>query len=136
MKAAFHLAFPVGDMNNTRNFYLKTLGCSLGRQAEGWIDFDFYGNQLTCQYVPGTVVKLKYNKLGVPLQHFGVVVSWDEWHNIKAKFENEGVLFLIPPKTFFIGEVGEQVSLFVQDPTGYAIEFKAFEEGDNLFRQK
>jgi extradiol dioxygenase family protein len=131
----FHLAFPVRDLASTRAFYAGLLGCPVGRSAERWIDFDFFGHQLSA-HVAGEDV-LATNQVDgdeVPVRHFGVVLSMERWHKLAERLRAAGVEFLIEPRIRFAGGVGEQATLFVRDPSGNALEFKAFEDPARLFQ--
>lgn len=130
----FHLAFPIVNLEETIDFYLNTLKASLGRSASNWADFNLYGNQITVQEYKG------FNKLipiisteGIPVNHFGVILNISDWNKLRDRLINTDVGFLIEPKMVFEGEVGEQHSFFIEDPNGYAIEFKGFNELTNVF---
>ena len=130
----FHLAFPVRDVESTRAFYAGVLGCTVGREAERWIDFDFFGHQLSAHVAEEDV--LATNEVDgddVPVRHFGVVLSMDRWRALAERLRAAGTEFLIEPKVRFEGEVGEQATLFVRDPSGNALEFKAFADPRGLF---
>jgi extradiol dioxygenase family protein len=131
----FHLAFPVRDVESTRAFYAGVLGCPVGRAAEQWIDFDFFGHQLSA-HVAGADVLASNDVDGdaVPVRHFGVVLSMERWHALVERLRAAGAEFLIEPKVRFAGQVGEQATLFVRDPSGNALEFKAFADPANLFQ--
>lgn len=131
----FHLAFPVRDVESTRAFYAGVLGCPVGREAERWIDFDFFGHQLSAHVARAEV--LGSNEVDgddVPVRHFGVVLSMERWHALAERLRAARVEFLIEPKVRFVGQVGEQATLFVRDPSGNALEFKAFADVRNLFQ--
>jgi extradiol dioxygenase family protein len=131
----FHLAFPVRDVESTRAFYAGVLGCPVGRSAERWIDFDFFGHQLSAHVADEDV--LATNEVDgddVPVRHFGVVLSMERWRALAERLRAAGVEFLIEPRIRFAGEVGEQATLFVRDPSGNALEFKAFGDPRKLFQ--
>jgi len=133
---AFHLAFPVRDLESTRAFYGKLLGCKEGRSAEDWIDFDFFGHQISAHVLPAACRPAEAHDVDgddVPVRHFGAVLPWDKWEAMRAKLGSAGAHFLIEPRIRFRGEVGEQATLFVLDPSGNAIEFKAFRDPARLF---
>jgi len=135
MSVPFHLAFPVTDLEATRTFYEGLLGCAVGRSASRWIDFDFFGHQISAHLVD-EMPSIHTNGVdgdSVPTAHFGAVLGWDDWHAMARSLEGEGVEFLIPPKTRFVGEPGEQATLFVRDPSGNALEFKSFRDPSKLF---
>ena len=136
-KTAFHIAFPIRDLRSTKEFYVDLLGCSIGRKSSNWMDFDFFGHQLTVQVNPEAVSIFPFyrsEKNALPFYHFGVVLSWNDWHKMEVKLKESKMTFLIEPKVVFKGEVGEQKTMFIEDPNGYAIEFKAFEQDNCLFK--
>ncbi len=132
----FHLAFPVRDVESTRDFYAGLLGCREGRSAEDWIDFDFYGHQLSAHVLPeacGPGHAHAVDGDDVPVRHFGMVLEWRAWEELRARLERAGLPFLIRPHVRFEGQVGEQATLFVSDPSGNALEFKSFRDPARLF---
>ena len=134
----FHLAFPVRDLEDARSFYAGLLGCRLGRESDRWIDFDFFGHQITAHLVDrqsDTPVNAVDGKK-VPVRHFGLVLEWDDWSSLKNMLEKSGTAFLIEPTIRFENEVGEQATLFITDPSGNALEFKAFRNPDRLFARE
>lgn len=133
----FHIAFPVLDLEKTKHFYQNVLNCKIGRSAHNWIDINLFGHQVTAHYNPDKVNNKNYNILNddhVPVNHFGIILPWREWHLLKDKLTAMEIPFLIAPRTVFEGEVGEQNSMFVTDPSGYPIEFKSFKEIDSIFK--
>ena len=123
------------DVESTRAFYAGVLGCPVGREAERWIDFDFFGHQLSAHMADEDL--LATNEVdgdAVPVRHFGVVLSMERWRELAERLRTAGVEFLIEPKVRFVGEVGEQATLFVRDPSGNALEFKAFADMRRLFQ--
>ena len=101
------------------------------------MDFNFFGHQLTAQVNPDAVCSFPFyrsEKNAFPFYHFGAVLTWKDWHEMEAKLSESKIRFLIEPKIVFSGEVGEQKTMFIEDPNGYAIEFKAFEQDDQLFK--
>lgn len=131
----FHLAFPVTDLAATRQFYVETLGCEAGRSAERWIDFDFYGHQISAHLV-GDMPPDACNEVDghtVPVRHFGLILDWPDWHRLHDRFISQDVDFLIEPHIRFAGERGEQATMFVTDPNGNCLEFKAFRNPDQVF---
>jgi extradiol dioxygenase family protein len=131
----FHLAIPVDDLKGALSFYRDILGCGIGRTSEKWIDFDFFGHQLTVHVVSGSS-EVSANPVDghkVPVRHFGVVLDMDAWNDLRRKLEDSDLEFLIKPYTRFKGKVGEQATLFVVDPAGNALEFKAFSDPEQLF---
>jgi len=133
----FHLAFPVHDIAVARRFYGSVLGCREGRSAETWFDFDLYGHQLVAHLNPSLVVPdLHHNPVDghdVPVPHFGVILELESWEALAAKLTAAGVSFVIEPTVRFKGQVGEQATLFFLDPSGNALEFKAFADDANIF---
>ncbi|MBL4908366.1 MAG: VOC family protein [Sneathiella sp.] len=132
----FHLAFPVLNIEDTRDFYGNLLGCSVGREAEKWIDFNFFGHQISAHVKPEQCDPVKTNKVdgdNVPVRHFGAVLEWSQWEELRDTLKIESVPFLIEPRIRFEGEAGEQGIFFLADPSGNALEFKTFKNLDNLF---
>ena len=132
----FHLAIPVHDVAAARDFYVGTLGCGVGRSAETWVDLDLYGHQLVCHHDPNVRPPAHTNPVDghdVPVPHFGVVLDWDDWEVLATRLETAGVRFGIAPYVRFKGQVGEQATMFFRDPSGNALEFKAFRDPDQLF---
>ena len=132
----FHLAFPVHDLDEARAFYGDLLGCPEGRSAPEWIDFDFFGHQIVTHLTPAGPVREEANKVDgedVPVRHFGVILSPSKFKEIAKKLRSRGARFLIEPQTRFQGLPGEQLTLFVTDPSGNALEFKAFADDRMVF---
>lgn len=133
----FHLAVPVIDLKETRSFYRETLGCQEGRSSDHWVDFDFYGHQLVIHMKPAEELASLHHNLvdghDVPVPHFGVVLTMDDWEALADRLKTKGVPFIIEPYVRFKGEVGEQATMFFKDPSGNALEFKAFKDMDQLF---
>lgn len=131
----FHLAFPVVDLAATRHFYTTVLGCRLGREDQRWIDFDFFGHQITahlCERMPD-VASNPVDGRQVPASHFGLVLEWEQWHTLAERLAAREVEFLIQPHIRFAGQVGEQATLFLRDPSGNGLEFKTFRDPAALF---
>ena len=129
MPRPFHLAFPVHDLAATRSFYAGTLGCPEGRSAETWIDFDLYGHQIVAHLDPDAkphVVSNAVDGHDVPVPHFGVVLAMADWRALADRVAAAGVAFGIEPHVRFAGQPGEQATMFFRDPSGNALEFKAF----------
>ncbi len=131
----FHLAFPVDDLESARTFYHGLLGCRIGRESSNWIDFDFFGHQATAHLTenPTSVPTNAVDGDEVPVRHFGVVLPIQEWDALAAHLARKGVKFLIKPHVRFQGEPGEQATMFICDPAGNALEFKAFKNPEQLF---
>ena len=132
----FHLAFPVDDLARAREFYGRVLGCAEGRSSESWIDFDFYGHQVVAHLAPGEVGKAAANQVDghdVPVRHFGVILEWNQWHQLADRLAAAGIRFIIEPGIRFKGQVGEQATMFFLDPAGNALEFKSFKDMSQVF---
>jgi len=132
----FHLAFPVRDIAEARAFYGDLLGCPEGRSAEQWVDFNFYGHQIVAHLAPEECGHRKTSAVDdhdVPVRHFGAVLSMEQWEALADKLKQAGTEFVIEPYIRFKGEVGEQATMFFLDPSGNALEFKAFKNMDSLF---
>ncbi len=133
----FHLAIPVSDLAEARRFYGGFLGCPEGRSSPEWVDFDFFGHQLVVHLDhSGSMRHPAYNAVDgkdVPVPHFGVVLEWERWHALAERLRATGVAFGIEPGIRFQGQVGEQATLFFQDPSGNALEFKSFRNPAHLF---
>jgi extradiol dioxygenase family protein len=136
--ARFHLAFPVSDLDTTRNFYQGLLGCSVGREADRWIDFDLGGHQITAHLgdESGDRASNPVDGDAVPVPHFGLILEWDEWQALASRLEQAGTVFVIPPRVRFAGGVGEQATMFLRDPSGNALEFKAFRDPARIFARE
>jgi len=131
----FHLAFPVHDLDETRAFYGNLLGCTEGRSSEQWIDFDMHGHQITA-HLSGEAGDRASNPVDgheVPIPHFGVVLRMEDWRALADRLEAARVDFLMEPTIRFEGKPGEQATLFIRDPSGNALEFKAFADVEQLF---
>lgn len=132
----FHLAIPVIDIESTEQFYTEQLGCDIGRRSDRWIDFNFFGHQLSAHVNPEATGKTDTNPVDgeqVPVRHFGIVLGWTEWHDLRDSLLNNQTGFLIKPTIRFKGEVGEQATMFLCDPSGNALEFKSFRSAEQLF---
>jgi extradiol dioxygenase family protein len=132
----FHLAFPVSDLASTRAFYGGLLGCPEGRSSAEWIDFDLFGHQIVAHLAPPRSAADHHNAVDghdVPVPHFGVVLDWDQFESFAARLRSAGVRFVIEPYVRFAGLVGEQATMFFHDPSGNALEFKAFKDRGQLF---
>jgi extradiol dioxygenase family protein len=132
----FHLAFPVHDLAIARQFYGELLGCSEGRSSSEWVDFNFYGHQIVAHLAPEECGHRQTSAVdghNVPVRHFGAILSLSEWESLAARLKAGGTQFIIEPYIRFKGEAGEQATMFFLDPSGNAIEFKAFATLDNLF---
>ncbi|MBN69574.1 MAG: glyoxalase [Gimesia sp.] len=131
----FHLAFQVRDIAEARAFYGDLLGCSEGRSAETWVDFNFFGHQVVCHLNPDIgpdgSIAAHVNPVdghGVPVPHFGVVLTMDRWQSLADRLRERQIEFIIEPYIRFQGQPGEQATMFFLDPSGNALEFKAFKD--------
>ena len=135
--APFHLAFPVRDLDEARAFYGSLLGCAEGRSSAEWIDFDFGGHQIVAHLAPSEVSRGGATNAvdghEVPVRHFGLVLPMADWKALAERLTTRGVRFIIEPHVRFQGEVGEQATMFFLDPSGNALEFKAFADPSRLF---
>ena len=132
----FHLAFPVHSIAAAREFYGELLGCPEGRSSENWVDFNFYGHQIVAHLAPDETRLSKTSAVdgdAVPVSHFGVVLTIDQWQALADKLKSVGTAFIIEPHVRFKGEPGEQATMFFLDPSGNALEFKAFADLTSLF---
>jgi extradiol dioxygenase family protein len=132
----FHLAFPVDDLAAARRFYGGLLGCPEGRSAAQWVDFDLHGHQIVAHLAPDAAKARATNPVDgedVPVPHFGLVLAMDEWKILAARLEQAGIAFVIPPTVRFEGQPGEQATMFLRDPAGNALEFKAMADPAKLF---
>ena len=140
MTNPFHLAIPVRNVEEAKKFYIDVLGCKQGRSSSHWVDLDLFGHQLVCHLDESLgadgKVRLINNEVdahGVPVPHFGVVLSMDDWQLLADKLTAVGTEFVIEPYIRFKGKPGEQATLFFLDPSGNALEFKAFKDLSQLF---
>lgn len=136
MSPPFHLAFPVLDLDETRRFYIDTLGAVEGRSTRSWVDFDFFGHQLSAHRVeamPDYVAHGDVDRKKVPLPHFGVVLEWRDWEALAGRIRDHGVDFVLEPQVRFREQASEQGTFFVRDPSGNVLEFKALKNPGKLF---
>ena len=132
----FHVAIPVHNLAECREFYREVLECEEGRSSDHWVDFNFFGHQLVIHYKPKSEEALHTNPVDgkdVPVPHYGVVLLWDDFQTLADTLKGKGVSFVIEPYIRFKGLVGEQATMFFYDPAGNALEFKAFRNMDQLF---
>ena len=134
----FHLAIPVYDLDAARQFYGQVFGLEEGRSSDQWVDFDFYGHQLVIHEHPKTPSQTQAHTNpvdghNVPVPHFGVVLEWQQWQTLADRLTSSDIQFVIEPYVRFKGEVGEQATMFLLDPCGNALEFKAFKDMSQLF---
>jgi extradiol dioxygenase family protein len=130
----FHLAFPVDDLEAARAFYNGLLACPIGREDPRWIDFDFFGHQITAHLAERSSAPTnEVDGDDVPVRHFGAILEWSAWHELAEHLRSSGAAFLIEPRIRFEGQVGEQATFFVRDPAGNALEFKSFKDPSRVF---
>ena len=133
----FHLAIPVKEIKETRAFYREVMGFSEGRSSNSWVDFNFYGHQVVI-HKTDSYANTVHNPVDghhVPVPHFGVVLSWEDWKKLSKRLKEHNVVFEIEPYTRFEGKPGEQATMFFKDPSGNALEFKAFKNEEEIFKQ-
>lgn len=136
MTKPFHLAFPVDDLDAAKAFYVTVLGCGEGRSSDRWADFDLFGHQIVAQQVdrhPGDAGANLVDGHEVPIPHFGLVLGMDDWRALAERVRDAGVEFIMAPTIRFEGQPGEQATMFFRDPSGNALEFKAFADPSKLF---
>jgi hypothetical protein len=132
----FHLAIPVHNLAACRDFYTNTLNLEEGRSSDHWVDYNFFGHQFVIHYKPKTEDNTHTNSVDgkdVPVPHFGVVLPWDTFNDFAELLKTKGIQFIIEPYIRFEGQVGEQATMFFKDPSGNALEFKAFKDMSQLF---
>jgi len=132
----FHLAFPVRDLGEARAFYGGLLGCPEGRSSDEWVDFDFHGHQIVAHLAPQEAGQKATNPVDgedVPVRHFGVILTLPQWEALAERLKAAGVAFVIEPQVRFKGQPGEQATMFFLDPSGNALEFKAFADDSMVF---
>lgn len=135
--SAFHMAFRIDEIESTRRFYGELLQCRQGRETATWIDFDFFGNQISAHLGqrPEHTLETMVDNTPVPLNHFGAVISWHDWESLHRRLQAAGVRFILEPQVRFVGMPGEQATFFVSDPSGNALEFKAYRHEDAVFER-
>ena len=133
----FHIAFPVDDLDAARAFYGGVLGCPEGRSSAEWIDFNLFGHQIVAHLTPRSRSEQPHHNAvdghAVPVPHFGVVLTMQQWEALAARLRDANTAFVIEPYIRFQGDPGEQATMFFMDPSGNALEFKAFADLDQLF---
>jgi hypothetical protein len=136
MPNLFHYAFPVHDLDAARAFYAGVLGCPEGRSDSQWVDFDLYGHQIVAHLSAQPLGANVHNRVDgedVPVPHFGVILSMEQWHELAERLRQSRIKFVIEPGIRFQGQVGEQATMFFYDPSGNALEFKAFADPAQVF---
>lgn len=134
----FHLAFPVTNLELIKDFYTLVLKCRLGRESSRWIDFDFYGHQITAHLDESINNSIAYNEVdnqSIPARHFGVILEWQEWDDLLENIKVFDVPFYVQPYTRFQDQVGEQRTFFIQDPSNNFLEFKCFKDKQYIFKK-
>jgi uncharacterized protein len=132
----FHLAFPVFDLDVARVFFTDLLGCMEGRSAPRWVDFDFFGHQISAHLRDAAEEDVALNAVDgdkVPTRHFGLILDWSDWEQLRDTLVEGGAQFVIEPKIRFVGKPGEQATMFVAGPSGNVLEFKAFRSESDIF---
>jgi extradiol dioxygenase family protein len=134
--APFHFAFHVRDLDSTRRFYVGVLGCAEGRSTETWVDFDFFGNQISAHVGPLAAQTLTghVDGVAVPMPHFGAILGWDELAALAERLAASGCEVILPYQIRYRGQVGEQATLFVRDFSGNALEMKAFRHPGEIYQ--
>lgn len=136
MLLPFHYSFLVTDLDSTRKFYVDILGCREGRSSRTWVDFDFYGSQLSAHVtdqMPTPRNCGEVDGISVPMPHFGCVLLWDDFHRLAERIQAANLSFIIAPRIRFEGKKGEQATMFLLDFSGNALEFKSFKNSQDLF---
>jgi extradiol dioxygenase family protein len=136
MPSPFHYSFFVKDLAVTRRFYGEILGCREGRSSESWVDFDFFGNQISAHTtgMPAPAENKGFvDGIAVPMPHFGAILGWEEFHALAARVESAKLDFIVAPRSRFVGQPSEQATMFLLDPSGNALEFKAFRRPEHVF---
>tara|TARA_Y100000994_G_scaffold156932_1_gene128560 strand:- start:303 stop:728 length:426 start_codon:yes stop_codon:yes gene_type:complete len=132
----FHLAFPVYNIKETIDWYINILGCSIGRQAERWVDFNFYNHQISAHKIDQKDMVLETNPVdghNIPTRHFGIILDMNEWNKLAERLNQKNIQFIIEPNIRFKDQKGEQATLFIKDPSGNVLEFKAFKDDKMIF---
>ena len=131
----FHLAFPVDNLPAAKEFYTNVLGCSVGREKEESCVFKFYGHQIVAHLVPEMpeLTTKPVDGKEIPAMHFGLVMDWDDWHQLKGKFELNKTEFVVGPYTRYENQPGSQATMFIKDPCGNHLEFKSFKDDGAIF---
>ena len=136
MPQPFHFAFFVRDLASTRRFYGEILGCGEGRSTDTWVDFDFFGNQISA-HTTGTVTPTQntgqVEGIQVPMPHFGALLEWEEFGTLQERIHAAGLPFILEPRIRYAGQPGEQATMFLLDPSGNALEFKSFRHPEHIF---
>ena len=132
----FHLAFPVKNILETRSWYIKYLNCTIGRESSKWIDFNFFGHQISAHLSSENKDNVETNIVDnkkVPIRHFGIILRWDDWNNLATDLKNKSIQFILEPQIRFKGKTGEQATFFIKDPSENFLEFKSFKNDTSIF---
>ncbi len=137
MSTQFHYAFKVKDIQSTKEFYQTILQCQLGRETAQWVDFDFFGHQLSA-HVSEEISPLDYcglvDDVKVPIPHFGCILELEQFERIQKRLEKHGVTFLVKPQVRYKGKTGEQKTMFVLDNSNNPLEFKCYKDSCEIFK--
>ena len=136
MSQPFHFAFFVRDLDSSRRFYGEVLGCPEGRSTETWVDFDFFGNQISAHNTGDVTATQNTGQVAgmlVPMPHFGALLGWQAFEALAGRIRAAGLTFILEPTIRYAGEPGEQATMFLLDPSGNALEFKSFKDPDQVF---
>ena len=132
----FHLAFPVYNIDETIKWYTNTLNCSIGRQSMRWVDFNFFGHQISAHKIEEKKESLETNSVdghNIPSRHYGIIMNMNDWETLVVDLQNKKIQFIIEPNTRFKDEKGEQATFFIKDPSNNVLEFKAFKNDKMIF---
>ncbi|MCH2038410.1 MAG: VOC family protein [Rickettsiales bacterium] len=132
----FHLAIPVNNLEESKQFFMSLFKATIGRECEQWVDLNFFGHQLSIHLKPEETAEASKNTVDgkqVPVRHFGVVLDWEIWHELADRLKAHNIDFIIKPYIRFKGKIGEQATMFFLDPSGNALEFKSFKDKSQLF---
>ena len=132
----FHLAFPVYDIKKTIDWYVSYLNCSVGRKSKRWVDFNFYGHQISAHLIDHKNKKDKINLVDgkkIPSRHFGIILEMNDWKNLVTYLNEKKINYVIKPNIRFKGQTGEQSTFFIKDPSNNVLEFKAFQNDNKIF---
>lgn len=132
----FHLAFPVYDIKKTIDWYVSYLNCSIGRKSKRWVDFNFYGHQISAHLIDQKNKKDKINLVDgkkIPSRHFGIILEMNDWKNLVTYLNEKKINYVIKPNIRFKGQTGEQATFFIKDPSNNVLEFKAFQNDNKIF---
>ena len=133
----FHLAFPVYDIKKTIDWYVSYLNCSVGRKSKRWVDFNFYGHQISAHLINQKNKKDKINLVDgkkIPSRHFGIILEMNDWKNLVTYLNEKKINYVIKPNIRFKGQTGEQATFFIKDPSNNVLEFKAFQNDNKIFK--